>query len=200
LHWTKVDGLERSDGVLAEYSIDVNVDWEWLMDVLALSLKDVEDDIRSLGACLHLNLPLTEESDDDSLFLLRLEFVLLWLNSEDLSSELLLPGEVVRNWVLALVLDGDGILLRFSNSDCAKVKHLGVFLADGHGWGDLECLSLDLNYFGLLLNSASLSVFYLKCDIWLETVLFLGLEDDLDDLLLAGLQCTTGVRDLELLR
>jgi hypothetical protein len=52
---------------------------------------------------------------------LWLEFVLLWLNGEDLSCKLLLSGEVILDWIFAIVFNGDGILLWFSNSDSAKV-------------------------------------------------------------------------------
>jgi len=52
LHRTEVDCLERCDRVLAEDGVDVDIDGDGLVNVLALALEDIEDDVRCLGAGL----------------------------------------------------------------------------------------------------------------------------------------------------
>ena len=131
---------------------------------------------------------------------------MLWLNGEDLSGELLLPGEVVLDWILAFVLNGDGVLLWFANSDSSKIKDLSIVLVgsddvystNGDGWRDLESLSVDLDDLGFLLNTVALCVFNFKRNLGLEFVLLLCLKCDLNHLFLAWLEDIAGVRNSEL--
>jgi len=77
------------------------------MDVLTLTLENVEDDVRSLGSGLQLDFSLALESDSDGFLFTRLKLVLLWLHCEDLSGKLLLSGKIVSNRIFTLILDGD---------------------------------------------------------------------------------------------
>ena len=45
LHWTKVDGLQRSDLILTEDCGHIHVDRNILVNVLALSFQDVEKEV-----------------------------------------------------------------------------------------------------------------------------------------------------------
>lgn len=136
------------------------------MDILTLTLEDVENDVRGLSGGLELDLSLALESDCDSLLFTRLEFVLLWLHSEDFSGQLLLPGKVVSNWIFTLVLNGDLILFWFANSYCSEIKNLRLFLADCDSWRDFEGLGLNLDNSGLLVlgNTFTLCVLNFKSD------------------------------------
>ena len=120
-------------------------------------------------------------------------------NGEDISSQLLLSGEIVLDWILSLVLDGDGVFFWFSDSHGPKVKNLAVVLSYGNDWRNLEGFSLDFDHFNILFDVEALRVFNLKLDLRLEFVLLFCLEDDFDDLLLAWLQSSAGVGNFEFL-
>ena len=169
------------------------------MHILTFTLQDVQDDVRRLSGRFKLDFFLTQESYRDGLFLQRVQLVLFWLNGEDVSSQLLLSGEIVLDWILSLVLDGDGVFFWFSDSHGPKVKNLAVVLSYGNDWRNLEGFSLDFDHFNILFDVEALRVFNLKLDLRLEFVLLFCLEDDFDDLLLAWLQSSAGVGNFEFL-
>jgi hypothetical protein len=135
---------------------------------------------------------LGEESDGDHLLLRRLKLILLRLNREDFSGDLLLTREVILDRVLSIVSDSDGVLLWLSNSDGTEVKNLIFFLSNLDMRRNLEGFSLNLNGLGLLLDSMVFSVFNFESDGWLELVFLLSFEGKVDDLLLARLESSTG--------
>jgi hypothetical protein len=117
LHWAKVDSLQRSDGVFRELSIHVDIDRNGLVDLLSSSFQDVQNHVSVLSGCLQFDFSLGKESDDNGLLSTRLELIFFRLDLEDLSGELLLPLEIVFDWVLAIILDSDLVLLGFTNSN-----------------------------------------------------------------------------------
>ena len=169
------------------------------MHILTFTLQDVQDDVQRLSGRYKLDFFLNQESYRDVLLLQRVQLVLFWLNGEDISSQLLLSGEIVLDWILSLVLDGDGVFFWFSDSHGPKVKNLAVVLSYGNDWRNLEGFSLDFDPFNILFDVEALRVFNLKLDLRLEFVLLFCLEDDFDDLLLAWLQSSAGVGNFEFL-
>ena len=145
-----------------------------------------------MSCSLHLDLLWGEESDGDDLLLRRLKLILLRLNREDFSGDLLLTREVILDRVLSIVSDSDSVLLWLSNSDGTEVKNLIFFLSNLDMRRNLEGFSLNLNGLGLLLDSMVFSVFNFESDGWLELVFLLSFEGKVDDLLLARLESSTG--------
>jgi hypothetical protein len=88
------------------------------------------------------------------------KLILLRLNREDFSGQLLLSCEVVLDWILTIVFDSNGVFFWFSNSDGTEIKNLSIFgvctnnidSTDGNSWSDFECFSVDLDDLSFLLN------------------------------------------------
>lgn len=138
------------------------------MNFLIFTFKNVQTKISWSVGGFHLDLSLSQESNSDDLFGLRLKFILFWLHGEDLSDKLLLSIEVVLDRIFTIVFDSDGFLFWFSNSDGTEIEELSFsFFAfsddvdsfDCDEWRNLESFSINLDNLGILLNGVTFSIF-----------------------------------------